>query len=139
MFSLQPFYAMLAAFIYVGIVYLLVRKEKKSITYSVTALACLLQLSYLFLWLRKSVYFMTTSNVGFPAYERFLSFVESSYFVLTIPLLLLLAWYVIKKIGQQDLSFWLKTVLILIYVGALIGVLIIGQLIFIILYYGFAP
>lgn len=139
MFLYQPFYAVLLGIFYVGSIYLLVRKEKKHINYSLTMLACILQLSFLFLWFRKSIFLMTSQNVGFQAYANFSTFVNISYFVLFIPLLLIFAWYGSKKILVQDQFSSLKIVFVIFYIGALIGILILGQPIFEILYYGFAP
>ncbi|WP_225742991.1 hypothetical protein [Marinilactibacillus sp. Marseille-P9653] len=139
MFSLQPFFAMVSAFIYVGIVYICVRKEKKSIKLSVTISAGVLQGVFLFLWLRQSVYFMTTSNVGFPAYERFAQFVEIAYIVLAIPFVIVLLRYIIKIIVRHIQSYWLRGIVISVYAGALGGIVYLGQLVFLILYYGLAP
>ena len=139
MFIFKPFYAILLSIIYIGIIYLLVRKEKKPINYSITIFACLLQLSFLFLWIRKFIGLQTIHNEGFERFERFATFVNVSYFVLLIPLLLIFAWYGVKKILVQDQFFILKIVFVFVYLGALIGILILGQPIFEILYYGFAP
>lgn len=139
MFLYQPFYAVLLGIFYVGSIYLLVRKEKKFINYSLTILACILQLSFLFIWFRESIFLMTTQNVGFQTYEHFSRFVTTSYFVLFIPQLVVFAWYGIKKIGAQDQFLLLKRIFQFFYVGALVGILILGQLVFEILYYGFAP
>ena len=139
MFIFQPFYAILLGIIYIGIIYLLVRKEKKHINYSITIFACLLQLSFLFLWIKKFLVLQTIHNEGFQRFEKFAAFVNGSYFVLFIPLLLIFAWYGIKKIVVQDQFFILKAIFVFVYIGALIGILIVGQPIFEILYYGFAP
>ncbi|MEC6748274.1 hypothetical protein VXN63_06930 [Marinilactibacillus sp. XAAS-LB27] len=139
MFSLQPFYAIISAFIYVGIVYLCVRKERKSIKLGVTISAGLLQVAFLYLWWRQSFYLMSTANVGFPAYERFLLFVEVAYIVLAIPFVIVLLGYIIKIIIRHVQSFWLRGVVISVYAGALGGIVYLGQLAFLLLYYGFAP
>lgn len=94
---MQPFYAIVVGIIYIGSIYLLVRKEKRYISYSITIFLSLLQLSFLFLWFEKLVFLMTTQNVGFKAYEAFSTFVTTSYFVLFIPQLVVFAWYGIKK------------------------------------------
>ncbi|SDQ02607.1 hypothetical protein SAMN04487752_0121 [Carnobacterium viridans] len=139
MFIFKPFYAILLSIIYIGIIYLLVRKEKKPINYSITIFACLLQLSFLFLWIRKFIDLQTIHNKGFERFERFATFVNISYFLLFIPLLLVFAWYGLKKIGAQDQFPLLKRIFQFFYVGAIVGILILGQPIFEILYYGFAP
>ena len=136
---MQPFYAIVVGIIYIGSIYLLVRKEKKYINYSLTMLACILQSSFLFLWFRESIFLMTSRNVGFQVYANFSTFVNISYFVLFIPQLVIFAWYGLKKIGSQDQFALLKIIFQFFYVGALIGILILGQPIFEILYYGFAP
>ncbi|MER2175048.1 MAG: hypothetical protein ABS911_10235 [Carnobacterium sp.] len=139
MFAMQPFYAIVVGIVYIGSIYLLVRKEKNYISYSITIFSSLLQLSFLFLWFEKLVFLMTTQNVGFQTYEKFSTFVTASYFVLFIPQLVIFAWYGIKKIGAQDQFPLLKRIFQFFYVGALVGILILGQPIFEILYYGFAP
>lgn len=136
---MQPFYAIVVGIIYIGSIYLLIRKEKKYINYSLTMLACILQSSFLFLWFRESIFLMTSRNVGFQVYANFSTFVNISYFVLFIPQLVIFAWYGLKKIGSQDQFALLKIIFQFFYVGALIGILILGQPIFEILYYGFAP
>ena len=139
MFIVKPFYAILLGIVYIGMIYLLVRKEKKYINYSLTSFACLLQLSFLFLWIRKFHALQTIHNKGFQRFEKFSLFVNRSYFVLFIPLLFIFAWYGIKKIVAQDQFFFLKIIFVFVYIGSLVGILIIGQPIFEILYYGFAP
>ncbi|AEB28820.1 hypothetical protein CAR_c00690 [Carnobacterium sp. 17-4] len=136
---MQPFYAIVVGIVYIGSIYLLVRKEKKFISYSITIFSSLLQLSFLFLWFEKSVFLMTTQNVGFKTYEDFSTFVTTSYFVLFIPQLVVFAWYGLKKIDAQDQFLLLKRIFQFFYVGALVGILILGQPVFEILYYGFAP
>lgn len=108
MFIFKPFYAILLSITYIGIIHLLVRKEKKAINYSISIFACLLQLSFLFLWIRKFLVLQTIHNEGFQRFEKFAAFVNGSYFVLFIPLLFLFAWYGIKKIMEQDQFLLLK-------------------------------
>lgn len=139
MFMNQPFYALLSGMIYVGIVYLFVRKEKKVITYSFTIFSGLLQLSFLYLWLDKATFLMRSSNLGFEVYNSFLRFVYVFYFILMIPLVLISAWYGVKKIISLDYFSWFKTLFGLTYIGALLGISIIGEFVFALLYYGFAP
>lgn len=81
----------------------------------------------------------TIHNEGFQRFEKFAAFVNGSYFVLFIPLLFLFAWYGIKKIMEQDQFLLLKKIFVVVYTSALVGILILGQPIFEILYYGFAP
>ena len=139
LFAMQPFYAIVVGIVYIGSIYLLDRKEKKFISYSITIFSSLLQLSFLFLWFEKLIFLMTSQNVGFQVYENFSTFVTISYFVLFIPQLVIFAWYGIKKIGVQDQFLLLKRIFQFFYVGALVGILILGQPVFEILYYGFAP
>ena len=82
---------------------------------------------------------MTSQNEGFQRFEKFATFVNISYFVLFVPQLLVFAWYGIKTILLQDQFFILKITFVFVYVGALVGILVLGQPIFEILYYGFAP
>ena len=107
---MQPFYAIVVGIIYIGSIYLLIRKEKKYINYSLTMLACILQSSFLFLWFRESIFLMTSRNVGFQVYANFSTFVNISYFVLFIPQLVIFAWYGLKKIGSQDQFALLKII-----------------------------
>jgi hypothetical protein len=139
MFMNQPFYAILLGMIYIGIVYLFVRKEKKVITYSLTILSGLLQLSFLYLWLEKATFLMRSSNLGFEVYNSYLRFIHMSYFILMIPLVLICVWFGIKKIISLDFFSWFKILFSLAYIGALLGISIIGEFVFVLLYYGFAP
>lgn len=135
----NPFYAVISGIIYVLIVFLMVRKEKKYLKYGVTILFSILHLSFLYLWFDKIVYLMTSSNLELSTYNNFLRFVNVSYFVLLVPLLFVFAWYGIKKILSQDQYLWLKSIFTIVYISALIATLILGELVFVILYYGFAP
>ena len=135
----NPFYAVISGIIYVLIVFLMVRKEKKFLKYGVTILFSILHLSFLYLWFDKIVYLMTSSNLELSTYNNFLRFVNVSYFVLLVPLLFVFAWYGIKKILSQDQYLWLKSIVTIVYISALIATLILGELVFVILYYGFAP
>ncbi|MGY0400415.1 hypothetical protein [Carnobacterium jeotgali] len=139
MFIFKPLYAVILGIVYIGIIYSLVRKEKKYINYSITFVSLVLQLSFLFLWVRKFLILQAVHNEGFQRFEKFATFVNISYFVLFIPLLLIFAWYGIKKISVQDQFLLLKGIFAFFYLGALVGILILGQPIFEILYYGFAP
>lgn len=139
MFLDNPFYAVISGIIYVLIVFLMVRKEKKYLKYGVTILFSILHLSFLYLWFDKIVYLMTSSNLELSTYNNFLRFVNVSYFVLLVPLLFVFAWYGIKKILSQDQYLWLKSIFTIVYISALIATLILGELVFVILYYGFAP
>ena len=135
----NPFYAVISGIIYVLIVFLMVRKEKKYLKYGVTILFSILHLSFLYLWFDKIVYLMTSSNLELSTYNNFLRFVNVSYFVLLVPLLFVFAWYGIKKILSQDQYLWLKSIFTIVYISALIATLILGELVFVMLYYGFAP
>lgn len=135
----NPFYAVISGIIYVLIVFLMVRKEKKYLKYGVTILFSILHVSFLYLWFDKIVYLMTSSNLELSTYNNFLRFVNVSYFVLLVPLLFVFAWYGIKKILSQDQYLWLKSIFTIVYISALIATLILGELVFVILYYGFAP
>lgn len=135
----NPFYAVISGIIYVLIVFLMVRKEKKYLKYGVTILFSILHLSFLYLWFDKIVYLMTSSNLELSTYNNFLRFVNVSYFFLLVPLLFVFAWYGIKKILSQDQYLWLKSIFTIVYISALIATLILGELVFVILYYGFAP
>lgn len=139
LFSMQPFYAMMLALIYIGVTYLLVRNEKKYIAYGMTIFSSFLNFAFLFLWLEKTIFLMTSTGGGLQRFKTFDQFVNKSYFALFIPLLILFAWYGIKKIMLQDQFLWLKIIFVLIYVGALVGLFVLGQLVFSLLYYGFAP
>ena len=135
----NPFYAVISGIIYVLIVFLMVRKGKKYLKYGVTILFSILHLSFLYLWFDKIVYLMTSSNLELSTYNNFLRFVNVSYFILHVPLLFVFAWYGIKKILSQDQYLWLKSIFTIVYISALIATLILGELVFVILYYGFAP
>lgn len=139
MLSTQPLIAIIMSFIYIAIIYILVRKEPKIITYSLTAILSFLQIGFLYLWFNKVGILEAGSNISFELYNNFFSFVNTSYVVLAIPFLLILAWYGVKAIMKQDQSTWLKRIFSVVYSAALVGVLILGRLVFVILFYGLAP
>lgn len=137
--STQPLIAIILSVIYIAIIYVLVRKEQKTVTYSLTAILAFLQIGFLCLWFNKVDILVAGSNISFDLFNDFFSFVNTAYFLLAIPFLLILAWYAVKTIMKQDQSIWLKRIFSVVYLAALVGVLILGRLIFVILYYGFAP
>lgn len=137
--STQPLIAIILSVIYIAIIYVLIRKEQKSVTYSLTAILSFLQIGFLYLWFSKLDVLEAGSNIGFDLFNDLFAFVNTAYLLLATPFLLILAWYGVKTIMKQDQSIWLKRIFSVVYLAALVGVLILGRLIFVILYYGFAP
>ena len=137
--STQPLIAIILSVIYIAIIYVLIRKEQKSVTYSLTAILSFLQIGFLYLWFSKLDVLEAGSNIGFDLFNDLFAFVNTAYLLLATPFLLILAWYGVKTIMKQDQSIWLKRIFSGVYLAALVGVLILGRLIFVILYYGFAP
>ena len=137
--STQPLIAIILSVIYIAIIYVLVRKEQKIVTYSLTAILSFLQIGFLYLWFNQVDVLEAGSTIGFDLFNDFFAFVNTAYFILAIPFLLILAWYGVKTIMKQNQSIWLKRIFSVVYLAALVGVLILGRLIFVILYYGFAP
>lgn len=135
----QPFYAILFSLFYVGIIHLLVRDLKKSRALGITILASLMQLTFLYFWLDKIIFLMINNNLGPKAFEDLYKFVDISYFLLFLPLFLLLAWYGFKSIARKSHSFFFKWLFIFLYLFVLIGLFLLGNFIFISLFYGFAP
>ena len=137
--STQPLIAIILSVIYIAIIYVLVRKEQKIVTYSLTAILSFLQIGFLYLWFNKVDVLEAGSNIGFDLFNDLFAFVNTAYLLLAIPFLLILAWYGVKTIMKQNQSIWLKRIFSVVYLAALVGVLILGRLLFVILYYGFAP
>ena len=135
----QPFYAIMLSVFYLGVIYLLVKRENKYISYGLTILASLIQVTFLYFWFEKTKFLMESSNLGLQVFENFYRFVNTSYFILFIPLLLILAWYGIRKIAIKSHSLLSKIISAVFYIAVLIGLLVFGQFIFIVLFYGFAP
>lgn len=135
----QPFYAIMLSVFYLGVIYLLVKRENKYISYGLTILASLIQVTFLYFWFEKTKFLMESSNLGLQVFENFYRFVNTSYFILFIPLLLILAWYGIRKIAIKSHSLLSKIISAVFYIAVLIGLLVFGEFIFIVLFYGFAP
>ncbi|GEL66843.1 hypothetical protein [Marinilactibacillus psychrotolerans] len=139
MFVYYPSFAVLTGIIYVGIVYLLVRKEKKSIFYSLVTLAIFLQGTFLVIWLGWIALIKSSGNNEFPTIDHFSAFVDISYYPLMIAFLTIITWFGSKLILSQNQFPFLKIVFMFFFIPALFGVFLLAQPIYSALYYGFAP
>lgn len=138
MFVNQPVCALIMSLIYVSLAYSLVMNEKNLITYIVTVLASLMQLTFLYLWYQHITFLLNNVNIELSIYLKFSRFVDLAYLALFIPLLILVAWYGLRKIIERDTYFFLKIIIAIVYLTILFGVLVFGALLFPLLYYGFA-
>ena len=70
----QPFYAIMLSVFYLGVIYLLVKRENKYISYGLTILASLIQVTFLYFWFEKTKFLMESSNLGLQVFENFYRF-----------------------------------------------------------------
>lgn len=61
------------------------------------------------------------------------------YFLISIPLLLIFAWHGSRAIARKNKSILFKVVFILFYISGLIGLLILGNYLFLVYFFGLAP
>lgn len=134
-----PLSEIFVGFLYVGIIYLLARKERKPIFYSLVILASVLQIVFLSIWRGMIVFMNMSGSQEFPTIENFSTFVDISYYILSVPFLLIVLWFAGKIIWSQKHFPILRIIFLVFFVLALYGVFVIGPLFHMILYYGFAP
>lgn len=139
MFVYYPSFAVLTGILYVGMVYLLVRKEKKYIFYSLVSLAIFLQGTFLVIWMGMIALVKSSGNNEFPTIDHFSAFVDISYYPLMIAFLTIITWFGSKLILSQNQFPFLKIVFMFFFIPALFGVFLLAQPIYSALYYGFAP
>ncbi|WP_208559273.1 hypothetical protein [Marinilactibacillus kalidii] len=80
-----------------------------------------------------------TASSEFPTFEDVYAFVDMSYYIIVIPFLLIVMWFVGKKIWAQKDFPILRVLFLVVFALALYGLFTIGSLFHIILYYGFGP
>lgn len=139
MLSYTPLFALAVSCLYVGIIYLFVRNEKKAVFYSVITFTSILQGLFFITWSGIIISLKISLNREFPSLEDLILFVDLSYYVVTIPFLLIIMWFGSKLILSQKHFPILRIVFLVFFILALIGVFILWQPIHDALYYGFAP
>lgn len=139
MLSYTPLFALALSCLYVGIIYLFVRKEKKAVFYSVITFVSILQGVFFVTWSWIIISLKINLTREFPSLEDLILFVDLSYYIVSIPFLLIIMWFGSKIILSQKHFPLLRIVFLVFFILALIGVFILWQPIHDALYYGFAP
>lgn len=122
----------------VGIVYLCVRKEKKFVFFSIITFFVALRSLFLIAWTWGVILLTTNLSNELLSIDDFYSYVEISYYIVSIPFLLIVMWFGGKIILAQKHFPILRVLFLIVFVLALGGVFIIGLPIHQALYYGFA-
>lgn len=137
LFFIYRWYALVFAFMYVALIYLICRKTKlvkAGIIYSiVTEILFIGSLLYFYFRLSQP---STVSRM--PIFEQFYNIVIVSWFVFYLPLVLLLAYRLFLWIRRR-LHLALQIILTVSYIITMAGIGYFGLIVHVLLYYGFAP
>ena len=137
LFFIYRWYALVFAFMYVALIYLICRKTKllkAGIIYSiVTEILFIVSLLYFYFRLSQP---STVSRM--PIFEQFYHIVILSWFVFYLPLVLLLAYRLLIWIRQR-LHLALQIILTISYIITMTGIGYFGLIVHVLLFYGFAP
>ena len=137
LFFIYRWYALVFAFMYVALIYLICRKTKlvkAGIIYSiVTEILFIGSLLYFYFRLSQP---STVSRMTI--FEQFYNIVIVSWFVFYLPLVLLLAYSLLIWIRQR-LHLALQIILTISYIITMTGIGYFGLIVHVLLFYGFAP
>ena len=137
LFFIYRWYALVFAFMYVALIYLICRKTKllkAGIIYSIlTEILFIVSLLYFYFRLSQP---STVSRM--PIFEQFYHIVILSWFVFYLPLVLLLAYRLLIWIRQR-LHLALQIILTISYIITMTGIGYFGLIVHVLLFYGFAP
>ncbi len=137
LFFIYRWYALIFAFMYVALIYLICRKTKlvkAGIIYSiVTEIIFIGSLLYFYFRLSQP---STVSRM--PIFEQYYNIVILSWFVFYIPLVLLATYRLFLWIRQR-LHLALQIILTVSYIITVVGIGYFGLIVHVLLFYGFAP
>lgn len=137
LFFIYRWYALVFAFMYVALIYLICRKTKlvkAGIIYSiVTEVLFIISLLYFYFRLSQP---STVSRM--PIFEQFYNILIVSWFVFYLPLVLLVAYRLLIWIRQR-LHLALQIILTISYIITMTGIGYFGLIVHVLLFYGFAP
>lgn len=137
LFFIYRWYALVFAFMYVALIYLICRKTKfvkAGIIYGVvTEIIFILSLLFFCFQLSQP---STVSRI--PIFEQFYNIVIVSWFVFYIPLVVLAAYRLLIWIRQR-LHLALQIILTISYIITVVGIGYFGLIVHVMLFYGFAP
>lgn len=137
LFFIYRWYALVFAFMYVALIYLICRKTKlvkAGIIYSIVTEILFIG-SLLYFYFRLSQPSMVSRM---PIFEQFYNIVIVSWFVFYLPLVLLLAYRLLIWIRQR-LHLALQIILTISYIITMTGIGYFGLIVHVLLFYGFAP
>lgn len=137
LFLIYRWYALVFAFMYVALIYLICRKTKLvkvGIIYGiVTEILFIGSLLYFYFRLSQP---STVSRM--PIFEQYYNIVILSWFVFYIPLVLLATYRLFLWIRQR-LHLALQIILTVSYIITVVGIGYFGLIVHVLLFYGFAP
>lgn len=137
LFLIYRWYALVFAFMYVALIYLICRKTKfvkAGIIYGVvTEIIFILSLLFFCFQLSQP---STVSRI--PIFEQLYHIVILSWFVFYIPLVVLAAYRLLIWIRQR-LHLALQIILTISYIITVVGIGYFGLIVHVLLFYGFAP
>lgn len=137
LFFIYRWYALVFAFMYVALVYLICRKTKLvkvGIIYSiVTEVIFIVSLLYFYFILSQP---STVSRI--PIFKQLYHIVILSWFVFYLPLVLLAAYRLFLWIRRR-FHLALQIILTVSYIFTMVGIGYFGLIVHVLLYYGFAP
>ncbi|CAI3319591.1 hypothetical protein [Enterococcus cecorum] len=137
LFLIYRWYALVFAFMYVALIYLICRKTKfvkAGVIYGVvTEIIFILSLLFFCFQLSQP---STVSRI--PIFEQFYNIVIVSWFVFYIPLVVLAAYRLLIWIRQR-LHLALQIILTISYIITMTGIGYFGLIVHVLLFYGFAP
>ena len=137
LFFIYRWYALVFAFMYVALIYLICRKTKlvkAGIIYSiVTEIIFIGSLLYFYFRLSQP---STVSRM--PIFEQYYNIVILSWFVFYIPLVLLATYRLFLWIRQR-LHLAIQIILTVSYIITVVGIGYFGLIVHVLLFYGFAP
>lgn len=137
LFLIYHWYALVFAFMYVALIYLICRKTKlvkAGIIYGiVTEILFIVSLLYFYFRLSQP---STVSRM--PIFEQYYNIVILSWFVFYIPLVLLATYRLFLWIRRR-LHLALQIILTVSYIITVVGIGYFGLIVHVLLFYGFAP
>lgn len=137
LFFIYRWYALVFAFMYVALIYLICRKTKlvkAGIIYGiVTEILFIVSLLYFYFRLSQP---STVSRM--PIFEQYYNIVILSWFVFYIPLVLLATYRLFLWIRRR-LHLALQIILTVSYIITVVGIGYFGLIVHVLLFYGFAP
>lgn len=127
--------------ILLGFIYILLKKERKSIKFSLFTYFLVLSI----IFITGHIYISSTYNLngnGMPidaGFPQLLEWVNLFSYVLLIPLFILIGYKLFKIVNKAFSNTWIKTIAFSSWIIILAGITLFSPEIFILIFYGIAP